>query len=908
MLAVIRRLVMKRFRNQAVITAVLLFLAIASPAYCSIWYVAATGNDTTGNGTISNPYKTITKAVSVSSAGDTIYIRGGTHTYTTTISISKSGTSVARYYLLAYADERPVLDFSSMSESSSNRGISLSGSYWYIKGIDIYKAGDNGLYISGSYNIIEFCSFYENRDSGLQIAGGGAYNQIINCDSYYNCDSDQGDADGFAPKMDVGTGNYFYGCRSWQNSDDAYDGYLRGADDVTTTYENCWAFKAGYLKDGSASSGNGNGFKMGGSDDKTLMHNVILKNCLAFSNRVKGFDQNSDKGSMTLYNCTAWSNGTYNFSLPTALNTGRTATLVNCASLGSSGQSLNAAVVQITNSWQSPFVVTNADFVSVDPAAAYGPRQFDGSLPDITFMHLAAGSDLIDGGTDVGLPYNGSAPDLGAFEYIAVNDTSAPTPNPMTFATAPYATGSSSITMVASVASDESGVEYYFACTAGGGHDSGWQTSTSYIDTGLISSTTYTYRVIARDRSDNLNETAWSEAASATTLVADLLSPTPDPMTWEIYPYAQGISSITMTATTASDESGVEYYFDCVSGGGHDSGWQASPTYTDTGLAMNTACSYAVIARDKSSYQNTTAWSSVRSATTYASGGTVQYQAEDQTWYLAVTETTNSGYTGVSYVNTNNVSGSWVEWTVTAAVAGSHTIAIRYANGTTTDRPVSISVNGVVVISSFSFPGTGAWTTWAVNSTNVTLIAGSNTIRLTSLTSNGAPNLDRMDVTGPAVDTTPPSPSPMEWKIPPVSVSSSSITMTAMTAGDAGGVEYYFANITDPSHDSGWQNASIYLDSGLVNNTEYTYAVKARDKSAGQNETSWSGEASATTLRYDCTAPIAADLDSNCQVDFMDLALIGDTWAGEVSAWTSLTQFAADWLVCNRNPGTECWQ
>jgi hypothetical protein len=65
----------------------------------------------------------------------------------------------------------------------------------------------------------------------------------------------------------------------------------------------------------------------------------------------------------------------------------------------------------------SPFVVTSADFVSTEPSAAYGPRNADGSLPDINFMHLAAGSDLIDGGTDVGLPYHGSAPDLGYFEY-----------------------------------------------------------------------------------------------------------------------------------------------------------------------------------------------------------------------------------------------------------------------------------------------------------------------------------------------------------------------------------------------------------------------------------------------------------------------------------------------------------
>jgi hypothetical protein len=85
------------------------------------------------------------------------------------------------------------------------------------------------------------------------------------------------------------------------------------------------------------------------------------------------------------------------------------------------GIDLAAWVTQITNGWQSPFSTTSADFVSIDPSAAYGPRKADGSLPDIAFMRLAGTSDLIDGGTiitEVNRPYNGSAPDLGAFEYI----------------------------------------------------------------------------------------------------------------------------------------------------------------------------------------------------------------------------------------------------------------------------------------------------------------------------------------------------------------------------------------------------------------------------------------------------------------------------------------------------------
>jgi hypothetical protein len=44
------------------------------------------------------------------------------------------------------------------------------------------------------------------------------------------------------------------------------------------------------------------------------------------------------------------------------------------------------------------------------------PRKADGSLPDVKYFKLVDDSELIDAGVDVGLPYNGSAPDIGAFE------------------------------------------------------------------------------------------------------------------------------------------------------------------------------------------------------------------------------------------------------------------------------------------------------------------------------------------------------------------------------------------------------------------------------------------------------------------------------------------------------------
>ena len=382
------------------------------------YYVASDGNDDL-NGSEATPFKTIEKAISVVQEGETIYVRGDTFNLETTISISKSGLSSAMISLFAYPGERPVLDFSGQAMGSSNRGIRLSGDYWHIKGIDITGAGDNGMKIEGgSNNIIENCAFYRNRDSGMQLDNGASNNTIINCDSYYNADpTDYGDADGFAPKLTVGSGNYFYGCRAWKNCDDGWDGYLRGADDVSNSAENCWSFENGYLENGTdpGSQANGNGFKMGGSDDKTLKHNFTLKNCLAFKNKVKGFDQNNNKGSMILYNCTGHQNLTANYRIMQTLAAGKVLIVKNCVDLGGSAEIANFAE-QEKNSWMDPFVVTSEDFLSVAEAAAYGPRKEDGSLPDIDYMHLAAGSDLINAGVDVGLPYKGLLPDLGCFE------------------------------------------------------------------------------------------------------------------------------------------------------------------------------------------------------------------------------------------------------------------------------------------------------------------------------------------------------------------------------------------------------------------------------------------------------------------------------------------------------------
>jgi hypothetical protein len=72
------------------------------------------------------------------------------------------------------------------------------------------------------------------------------------------------------------------------------------------------------------------------------------------------------------------------------------------------------------------------------------------------------------------------------------------------------------------------------------------------------------------------------------------------------------------------------------------------------------------------------------------------------------------------------------------------------------------------------------------------------------------------------------------------------------------------------------------------------------------------------TLPYDCSDPLDADLNDDCQADFVDYALFADAWAaGEAEAdldgntlidWGDVLEFVADWLACNRYPSNQCWQ
>ncbi len=406
----------------------LLVLGVSGGAWGATYYVSPTGSDSNG-GTVGSPFASVTKALSVldGSGGHTIYARGGTYNLNTKIDVDLGGVAGNPNKLWAYPGETPIFDFSGQSFGSSNRGFELGedANWWHFKGLTIESAGDNGINTVADNGIFEQLVLRYNQDSGFQLHGTATNNLVLNCDSYENYDAPNAgeNADGFAAKFEfLGPGNIFRGDRTWGNSDDGWDtwGSANGV-----LIDDCWSFDNGYNDWGvSWFAGDGNGYKLGqdGGDH-------VLINVLAIDNAHNGIDVNGNGYGVQVYNSTSFSNNrNWQFDYDTATHVLKN----NVSYAGSSSDNFDSAVDSY-NTWNG-IPVNGADFVSTNRYDGLTdllkvPRQADGSLPDLEgFLHLVAGSNLIDAGTPISftfdgvtynLPYDGSAPDLGAFEWVA---------------------------------------------------------------------------------------------------------------------------------------------------------------------------------------------------------------------------------------------------------------------------------------------------------------------------------------------------------------------------------------------------------------------------------------------------------------------------------------------------------
>lgn len=404
-----------------------------SPFAVANYYIAPNGSDT-NLGTITAPFATMNKAWSKLVAGDLVYMRGGTYHFGASQYLNgKSGTPGNLIKFFAYPGEVPVI--SPSASYGDSRGINIqSSNYIHFKGLEIrgFEQLSGQAYYFGivaensNNNIFELLNVHHNG-FGMSIGGDSGGNLILNGDFHDNSDplSDPaylgvngqpwGGADGITIRTsDPAKTNTISGCRMWWNSDDGVDLFNNNG---MIVIENSWAFWNGYQPGSFATAGDGNGFKLGSIsmlEESALLERIITGNS-AFENRARGFEQNNSKCMMNVYNNTSYHNGArgYDFYYGTAVNTVRN----NISYSDTSVTIFNSQSVVDHNTWNSGApAISSADFLSLSSAGVDGPRQLNGDMPVLNFLRPTPTSHFIDVGMNVGRPYNGSAPDLGAFE------------------------------------------------------------------------------------------------------------------------------------------------------------------------------------------------------------------------------------------------------------------------------------------------------------------------------------------------------------------------------------------------------------------------------------------------------------------------------------------------------------
>ena len=130
-----------------------------------------------------------------------------------------------------------------------------------------------------------------------------------------------------------------------------------------------------------------------------------------------------------------------------------------------------------------------------------------------------------------------------------------------------------------------------------------------------------------------------------------------------------------------------------------------------------------------------------------ASDSERRYAGVDSEFTQAFVETTNAGFTEEAYLNLYNELGTDATWTVSAGSDGVYALTVRYANGGTSDRTVAVTINGQIVYWTLEGKTTGAWTTWQEETIYIPLSAGMNSLTFTSMTADGASNIDYISIT-----------------------------------------------------------------------------------------------------------------------------------------------------------------
>ena len=536
----------------------------------SIYYVQdkaynANASDMNAGTDINFPWATWQKAFDTADEGDTVYFRGGvwyptrSPNYEPSTGHGNNGSYGNPICFFNYPGEQPVLDLTNQTSTVTKQGLRVYGvTHAKFKGLEVRNCKQivsDQYIISIEFNdcgniYLEQIKCHDGGGYGIYFAGYDTL-YLINCDSYSHADSwrspDPGNrADGFQLSSGSQEGDYLYmsGCRAWNNSDDGIE--------ISTMREfyanNTWVFANGYL------SGIGVGVKYGPAYTPSS-ERVTANLLLAYNTGPALADQNLSEVTHgpvgnyynnTIYKCGAgFTNvqGDFDCAIGTAQQVIRNNIMYDLISdynflfnaCGNNPYVSAFATIDHNNfgyivGWpysDELITTTDADFLALPADSAdcvailTASRQSDGSLPDIgNYFHLAANSDLIDAGVNVGLSFNGPAPDIGYAEYEKVPGSG----NQYPYVKIAFPLNSSTLThkniIINAAASDADGsiskVEFFYDDTIRIGEANSYPWSFSWNNAPLGN---HSIRAVA---TDNQNAIATSSRINITIIPGDI--------------------------------------------------------------------------------------------------------------------------------------------------------------------------------------------------------------------------------------------------------------------------------------------------------------------------------------------------------------------------------------------------
>ena len=433
----------------------------------------------TYQGGIDGPWLTIQHAASTMTAGDVTYVRAGTY-YESGISFSNSGTPSAPITLAIYQSEEVVIDGSQSTDETPGIWIVDGSSHYIIQGLTIRNMPWGGIATDEdtkeSYQDITIrdCILYDNGWSGIDLAAVDGFvvdNIEAYNNAYYGINIISSEDGALSSANGIVKNSSFYN----HTGDEGHGLAINQGHDIT-------------VSDSVAYHNTIHGFDV--SDWPKygeLSYNITFERNFAYDNGVAGFAINSDSHHVVYRNNVAWKNGAawagqgaisgfwcyegcwhvewYNnvslensdsgfwveeeigiygtpgdnllvFKNNIAYNNDPDGDVWGAA-LGIRGDN-TWQVIATHNNWSIP---PGSELAVENQGAEYTPAEInrgafqtgniskdpefvDAKVPDV---HLRSNSPCIDTGEDVGEPYQGPAPDMGAFEF-AENQQSIQSP------------------------------------------------------------------------------------------------------------------------------------------------------------------------------------------------------------------------------------------------------------------------------------------------------------------------------------------------------------------------------------------------------------------------------------------------------------------------------------------------